>query len=421
MISWLSFYFYRLILAPTGIFLIRLAHPVLRGKLRDIWNDRQQKWPELSARPIWIHAASGEIEYAKPLLRALKEQWPQRNILLTYTSPSVKGLMRNVLGVDALVPLPWDLPLQMQKFFKHFQPEYLLVARSDVWPEMIYQARQNKVPAMMFAATFAAGSSRRWFFLGPLTRFTFNQLKCISCVSIEDASEIRKLGVKCQIEISGDTRYDQVLWRLRNPAPCREELRPNSRPVLVAGSTWPDDENILLPAVRAFLQKGGRLILAPHEIGEQRMQDLVLDLSALGYTWTRYSKAEKWGSEKVLVIDQIGVLPEMYMWGDFAFVGGSFSARVHSVMEPLAAGLPVIVGPFHLNNREAIHFQDVQLLENSTLPAVNVVQDTLELEEVLKKLMAMLPQLPERKKWLQDRIREKQGATAEVLKLAGLV
>jgi 3-deoxy-D-manno-octulosonic-acid transferase len=381
--SWLSFAAYRLLML-LAVPLLLIFRPVSRGKFREFLQDRQtHAWLPLPGRTLWIHASSGEIEYAKPLIRALKTQWPQRPLLVTYFSPSAKKLMRNVSGVDAFVALPWDRPSFLQKFIRHFKPEALLIARTDVWPELAYQCKKNDIPAYLFSATFHRGSSRNRFFSQALTRFAFHQLTEIFCVSESDLKDIQALGVKVKISATGDTRYDQVAWRLAHPHQIKNELRPASRKnILVAGSTWPQDEKILLPGALDFLKNGGRLILAPHEVNEERILSIEKNLADLGLTWQRYSRSQAW-RESVLLLDQIGCLQEIYLWGELAFVGGSFKSRVHSVMEPLAAGLPVILGPYFQNNREAIQFLNVK---DTYCSAISIVHNQVEFSQTLKHL-----------------------------------
>jgi 3-deoxy-D-manno-octulosonic-acid transferase len=140
---------------------------------------------------------------------------------------------------------------------------------------------------------------------------------------------------------------------------------------LILGSTWPQDEAVWIPAFCELLRKGnlGRVILAPHEISSQRLEDIQNQLRAQQVTFCLYStlsnsSLQNETSYKVLILDQIGILPEIYAFGDIAFVGGSFRGKVHSVMEPLAWGLPVATGPFFSNNREALDFSKKTFSKN---------------------------------------------------------
>jgi 3-deoxy-D-manno-octulosonic-acid transferase len=425
-ISWISFFFYRSLFIPSALFILRVARSFVPEKIQTMIEERESpNWTQLPSRPIWIHASSGEIEYAKPLIRSIKERWPQRVILVTYFSPSAKKLFKSLGNVDAVIPLPWDDKKKVKQFLAHFKPEIFLIARTDVWPEFAYQTRKAGIPSILFAATFATESKRQGLFSSPLTRFAFNQLSLIDCVSEEDAAGIRHVGTRTEIQVTGDTRYDQVLWRLQNPVPLSQEFTPpvvasfagqeKKRVVFVAGSTWPQDEAVILPALVEFTKTHGRVILAPHEVSPERIQKLAEKLKDLGLSCLIYSHACEWpetaSSAEVLLIDQIGSLQEIYAWGDIAFVGGSFKDKVHSVMEPLAAGLPVMVGPLHSNNREALHFQHV-LIEKK--PAVQVVSDSDDVRQAL--LQWNLQNLTTVRGPLKAKVSAKAGATHQLLK-----
>lgn len=424
MTSWIFFGLYRFFLIPTAIFLLKIFRPFLGEKLKLMIEERNTPtWPEAQASPIWIHASSGEIEYAKPLIREIKNQWPQRPILMTYFSPSAKKLIERVEGLDLIVPLPWDHRQDMKRFIQHFHPEILFIARTDVWSECVYQAKQKDIPAILFSATLTENSSRIGFFTKYLTQFALDQLTEIHCVSEDDANQIRMLDVKTPIEVTGDTRYDQVLWRLENPHATRDIFKPTTHPILVAGSTWPQDEKELLPTLPKFTSQGGKVILAPHEVSESHITSLEKQLTELNLKFCRYSNSSDWSDKNVLILDQVGVLAEVYAWGDFAFVGGSFKDRVHSVMEPLAAGLPVLVGPHHSNNREALYFQNIVISksQNDIIFGVQSVANSDEISDQLERLSKTLKRTPEMHKTLQNKIQSLTGATAKIVRKLSLL
>lgn len=378
------FFVYRYLGLPFALGVLKLFSDFFPAKIQEMISDRSaQNLQSLPARPIWIHAASGEIEYAKSVIRSLKEEFPQTPILVTYFSPSAKKLIQRFPGIDLGMALPWDQPSDLEKFLNFYQPRICLIARTDVWPEMAKALKKRKIPSALFAATFSNQSSRKGFFSSSLNRVALNSLSEIFCVSEDDKSNLLALGIKTPLHVTGDTRFDQVLHRLQMPNPVRTELRPSSETkVFVCGSTWPEDEEILLAAFPHWLAMGGKIILAPHEIATDRMNLLEAQLKAKSWTVSRYTAAKNWDSQ-VLLIDQIGALQELYSWGHLAFVGGSFKEKVHSVMEPLCVGIPVCVGPHHTNNREALQFQFVVL--ESGLFAVNVVQNSHDLSLVMEK------------------------------------
>lgn len=362
LIDLLVFAIYRFFLLPLALRVLKAVRKWLPSKLQEMIQDRGfQNLQALGARPIWIHASSGEIEYAKSVIRALKEKFPQTPVLVTYFSPSAKKLIQKFPGIDLAMALPWDRRQDLQKFLSFYKPRACLIARTDVWPEMAYQIKKQRIPSLLFSATLASGSSRRGLFASSLNRLALNSLDLIYCVSLSDEENFRDLGVKTPIEINGDTRFDQVLHRLNQPNPVDTGLAPAvGEKIFICGSTWPQDEEILFAAWPFWIQKGGRVIVAPHEVSSARLTQIETQLQKQGLSFQRYSAGGSWKSS-VLIVDQIGILQEIYTWGTLAFVGGSFKDKVHSVMEPLCVGLPVLLGPYHQNNREALHFQHVVL------------------------------------------------------------
>lgn len=352
-------------------------------------------------RPIWIHCASGEFEYAKPVIKRLKKV-SDAPILVTYFSPSIKKAIENFPGVDLSCPLPWDRPDDWEKFFKHHRPQVLLIARTDTWPEMLRQAKLHNVPSLLFSATLVANSGRAKAGSRVFSKFVFKNLDAIYCVTSDDKRIFSELGCADKTTVVGDTRYDQVIERLQNPKPISDLIGNSVLPVLVAGSTWPEDEAVLIPALASNRSKI-RAILVPHEPHLDHVKELERAAKAAGLSVERYSKLTSPWTSDILVVDQMGILAELYLKGNFAFVGGSFKKTVHSVMEPLGAGCNTLVGPLHLNNREAISFQ--QLVSPMGIPAVLVALDSNDCAKKLALLAALPPQaLQANKSFIQNEI-----------------
>ncbi len=367
------FLFYRRIFVPLVTLILFISRPLARGKLQIISQERNQDWwihvknPGTTLlAPIWIHAASGEIEYARPLIREFKKHFPEIPIVVTYSSPSAKKILTKMKEVDAWGPSPWDSITACQKFLDRVQPQAVYFARTDVWPEISYQLKLKKIPAILFSATFAKTSSRLKGLTRFLTIWTLDQLSQVFVVSMDDQTYLQDCGFKNSV-VAGDTRYDQVFYRLAHPLKLNENSRPAAdSKILVAGSTWPEDEKVLLDwFVQSHLKNSAQLLLAPHEISRDRLEKIKNFLISKKIDCQFYSENKPWTSP-VLIVDQIGILAELYTWGTAAFVGGSFRKQVHSVMEPLACGLPVCVGPFHQNNREALEFQDISWPTNGS-------------------------------------------------------
>lgn len=350
---------YRLLVAPAmtfAFFLIAPFHPKLRSVLKSKLKSRTPFQPDFP--PVWIHAASGEFEYAKSVIREIKAAEPRTPVVVTYSSATFVKSIENFPGVDASFALPLDLPGPCRSFLQKLKPKYLLISRTDLWPEMLFQAQRYHVPVVLFAYTQKSLSEMSWP-ARRLRRWLLNYVSQIHCVTKQDADNVKALGIHKPIVVMGDPRYDQVQFRLKNPKALPEKLKP-ARPALVAGSTWPQDEDVLIEGLSPALKaKKLQLILVPHEPTPAHLKPLEARLEQAGLSYKRYSDGVDWSAQDVLLVDQVGVLAELYQWGHMAFVGGSFKSSVHSVMEPLGAGLVTLVGPHFKNNREALEFVNV--------------------------------------------------------------
>jgi len=418
-----AFYFYKLFLVPLAYIILQLMRPFLGGKLREMVEDKNHGFYKIKhagneqkiadARPIWIHAASGEIEYARPVIRELKRQYPDVPILVTYSSPSAKRILEGLHDVDVWASLPWDVDFMVENFIRRWNPRFLLFSRTDVWPVLVSIAKKQNIPTALFSATFADNSSRLKGFTRYLTRYALNHLSEIHCVSAEDIQNLQDLHLHVPVLASGDTRFDQVFHRLENPKALKNELIPSPEDfIFIAGSTWPEDEAVLLPALAKLKHIYVRVIIAPHETTAEHLQHLENRMQELGLSFARYSQATSWNPKDILLIDQVGILAELYTWGDIAFVGGSFKKQVHSVMEALAAGLPVMVGPFHRNNREALFYQKKNYSSGMIVQVVHSSDDIVVLLERMKKLQEQIPHIKEE---IRAEIGKNRNSTLRVL------
>jgi 3-deoxy-D-manno-octulosonic-acid transferase len=370
-----------------------------------------------SENTVWIHCASGEFEYAKPVITLLKQEDPTAFVLVTYFSTSFVKAIAHFPGVDAYCPLPWDTPGALKEFLAYHKPKTLLVARTDVWPEMARQAHLANVRSLLFSATLTSKSGRARGLGKWMSKATFSNLTSIFAVSDDDTKQFEELSLpKTKIVKAGDTRYDQVLERLSKPKPLKESLFASQGqqglPVVVCGSTWPEDEAQILTAI-AELKGQARFIVVPHEPDEAHLVELEERLSSLGLKSCRYSKSETWQND-VLLIDTIGILAELYLKADYAFVGGSFKKNVHSVMEPLAAGCLTLVGPFHSNNREALAFR--QLPVSGSEARLTMVTEVSSSSAIVKTITeAKKVPLEALKREIQNEVRARTGASRKVV------
>lgn len=444
----MTLFFYDL-LAPLGRVLFRITVAALRilgvkrgTKLIETLNLRyagDRPAYELvpidrfrTQRPIWIHAASGEFEYAKPIIRELQKI--SQPVFVTYFSPTYKKNIENFPGVTAATALPLESRSELRSMINRINPKALLISRTDTWPNMLRETAAAKIPTLLFSATFHEGSKRIGFFAKSLTKATFHLINEVQCVSSSDKALLAQIGIQ-QVKVCGDTRYDQVIARIESAAESMHGKLPSvissclGKMVLTAGSVWEEDIDALLPAISEIKAALGSsdsctFLLVPHEID----QDLIAKTLKLARTRglavqvlsdLEASKALPSACD-VLIVDRVGILAELYLLGQFAFVGGSFRKTVHSVMEPLAAGCLTHVGPLHRNNREAIEFQSEVAEERLSWSSVTGSKSSHELSRQMTAMMEAYLKLSSAEREdirliIRDQVKARGGATEAVL------
>jgi 3-deoxy-D-manno-octulosonic-acid transferase len=326
----------------------------IRARYRD-WGAASR---DVSRPLLWMHAPSvGEGLQARPVLELARQRRSDAQLAYTYYSPSALSFART-LDVDFRDYLPFDTPGDARAVLDALRPTALVFSKLDVWPVITASARERGVRLGLISATLSRTSSRRSRTAGALLREAYAALEVVGAIDDADADRLVELGVRPQvISVTGDTRYDQV-WlraqRVDRSSPMLERLR-GQRPTIVAGSTWPADEAVLLPAFSALraADVDARLIIAPHEPTLDHVTRIVDWAKRAELQVARLDDANQ-GTADVVVIDRVGVLGELYALADLAFVGGGFhSAGLHSVLEPAAFGTPVMFGPRNEASRDA--------------------------------------------------------------------
>ncbi len=312
---------------------------------------------------VWMHAPSvGEGLQAKPVLETLRAEHPDWQLAFTFFSPSAERLAKN-LPVDVADYLPLDRPSEVSAVLDALQPTALVYSKLDVWPELTLAAARRGVRLGLISATVAPHSSRlRW----PTRQWSapaYRALDRVGTISEEDGERLELLGARADvIAVTGDTRYDSVAERAERLDKTREPLArlTTTAPdtfTIVAGSTWPSDEAVLLPAFADLLHQlpNARLLLAPHEPNPDHLAGIADRLKQLKLPRpVRLSQLEHAKPSPVIVVDRVGILADLYALGDTAFVGGGFHrAGLHSVLEPAVFGVPIIFGPHWRMSRDA--------------------------------------------------------------------
>jgi len=312
---------------------------------------------------VWVHAPSvGEGLQAKPVLEALRAEAPSWQLAYTFFSPSAERLART-LPADVADYLPLDRPVDVAAVLDALKPTALVFSKLDVWPELTLAAARRGVKLGLISATVAPTSSRlRWPTRG-WAEPAYRALDRIGTISEADGRRLEQLGARrSALQVTGDTRYDSVAERAerfdrtRDPF-ARLAIAPAGTFTIVAGSTWPADEAVVLPAFVDLVAQvpSARLVLAPHEPNPDHLAGITQLAAKLGLPRpVRLSQVEHASAAPVIVVDRVGILADLYALADVAFVGGGFHrAGLHSVLEPAVFGVPVAVGPHWQMSRDA--------------------------------------------------------------------
>ncbi len=322
---------------------------------------RLATWAERSrdrSRPlVWFHASSvGEGLQAESVLLDLRRLHPEAQYVYTHFSPSAEALARR-LPVDAADYLPYDLPVAAEQLLGTLAPSLIVFSKLDLWPELATRAAAHGVGVAMVAATVSAGSGRLRWPARVLLREGYRAVGLAAAVSDEDAVRLARLGVGSdRIRVLGDPRFDSVVQRIAGIDRDEPLLRfGGGAPTMVAGSTWPGDEAVLLHAFAPLYacRPDARLILVPHEPTAAHLRAVEEAVRRAGLPApVRLSAAP--GPAPLLLVDRVGALATLYGGGTMAYVGGGFGrAGLHSVLEPAAWGIPVAFGPRWGQSRDA--------------------------------------------------------------------
>lgn len=313
------------------------------------------------SRPlVWFHAPSvGEGLQATPVMSLLREQRADVQLAYTHFSPSAAAFAQRT-PADFRDYLPFDIATDMRLALDALAPAALIFSKLDVWPVLVAEAVQRGVALGMISATLAESSGRRSGLAAAVSRDAYAALQAVGAIDEADAARLVEIGVRASvIRVTGDTRYDQVWARAQQAmtaAPWLTRFRDGKRVTLVAGSTWPADESVLLPAWRKVCAQWPgalRLIIAPHEPTPAHLAPIEAWAAQSELRCVRLDAVGD-ATADVVLVDRVGVLGDLYAVGDVAFVGGGFhDAGLHSVLEPAAFGSPVVFGPRFRNSRDA--------------------------------------------------------------------
>ena len=380
------------LLYTLGILLAALlGHPKAKQWVAGRWQQRKAYIPRTVDAPkerwVWFHAASlGEFEQGRPVIEALKQAHPEYKILLSFFSPSGYEVRKNYAYADEVLYLPADMPWNASKWVRHHHFVAAFFIKYEFWFNYMRALKKAGIPLFYISLIL----NEKSFFFKPYGKWFRRQLDAVTHFFVQDEDTVALLhnvGYD-NVTLCGDTRFDRVAAIAEQAKPFPEVERfVAGRKCIIAGSTWPPDERLL----NDFLPKlpdDYCLIVAPHDVSESHVErikamfpqaTLYTEWSALSPCHTEAQPSVSMCGNKVLVVNTIGILSQLYQYARFVYIGGGFGVNIHNIQEPVTFGCPVVFGPKHKSFKEAV---DLVALQGAFS-----VRDAAELEAIFLRLM----------------------------------
>ena len=307
---------------------------------------------------LWFNVSSlGEFEQARPVIEGVKKDFPGYKILLTFFSPSGYELKKDYPLADYVFYLPLDTPRNASRFLDIVKPDKVFFVKYEFWFNFLNELKKREIPTYIFSALFRPSQ----LFFRPWGKWFRKALGAYTHIFVQNQSSfdiLQKFGFE-NVSISGDTRLDRVSQIARSAAdlPKLEKFCAGNK-VIVAGSTWPEDEAIFLRFVNEC-NHCVKFVIAPHEVNPDSLGRITALLQKPFILYSSESSAKQLKDAEVLIVDGYGYLVSVYRYAEIAYIGGGFTTGIHSILEPAVYGMPVVFGPDYHKFHEA--FEMIQL------------------------------------------------------------
>lgn len=326
------------------------ARLMLEGQSRTFDTLRDNLEPD--GNYIWVHASSlGEFEQGRPLIERIKRETPDARILLSFFSPSGFEVRKDYPLADIVVYMPFDIPALVKQFLDLVKPAVAIFVKYEFWGNYLMELERRGVPTYVVSAIFR----RSQVFFKPWGGMFRRILQCFMTLFVQNEQSrelLASIGIT-RVVVAGDTRLDRVadVMNDKREFPAIEALKGENTPLLIAGSTWPADEDIIIPFFNNHPEC--KMVLAPHEFDRDRLMALKERFTRPVSLYSETSPEQARGLD-CIIVDSFGVLSAMYRYATMAYVGGGFGSGIHNVCEPAVYGIPVLFGPNYRRFREAV-------------------------------------------------------------------
>jgi 3-deoxy-D-manno-octulosonic-acid transferase len=355
---------------------------------------------------IWIHCASlGEFEQGRPLLEKLKADpsFRKAKFLLTFFSPSGYEIRKDYKGADWVFYLPMDGPRNAKRFLEIVNPSLVIFVKYEFWFYYLKKIKYRNIPLILVSALFWKEMSFfKWY--GAMQRKMLSRFDHLFVQDQKSKQLLDNIGLSSITSISGDTRFDRVIDIAEGaePLPLIEQFIGGNK-TIIAGSTWPEDEEVLKHSLNALNIPSLKLIMAPHEISEKHLASI----TELFPGSIRYSQLGSNTESKFLIIDNIGLLSRLYKYATITYIGGGFGKGIHNSLEAAVYAKPVIFGPVFHKFKEA-----ADLINKAGAFTISSAEESIK---VVGQLLADEKKLNETGKRAGDYVYSNWGATNRII------
>lgn len=399
------------ILIATAYFFLRII-ALFNKKIKLFVQGRKQIFHKLSSinkndKVIWLHASSlGEFEQGRPIIEQLKKQFSNYKIVVTFFSPSGYEIRKNYNLAEIVCYLPFDTKTNVRKFVQQLHPNLAIFIKYEFWPNLLSELKKNNIETILVSGIFRENQS----FFKPYGSWMRNKLTAFNHFFVQNTSSkelLNSIGFT-NVSVSGDTRFDRVFKILQqnNSLDFISDFK-NKKHLLVAGSSWKEDEELLINYINNEASEEEKFIIAPHNINKKNCAELKKSILKKAVLFSE-KEQQNLGDFQVFIIDTIGILTKIYSYADVAYVGGGLSTGLHNILEPATFGIPVIFGGYQYDKfKEA-----TDLVSLGGCKAVKNQQEFTNLIKILYSDSFFRKRLGEiNKKYVKDNV----GATDLIL------
>ena len=339
------------------------------NKKAKLWVDGRKNWEQQIANKIkpsdkvlWVHCSSlGEFEQGRPVIEALKENYPNHKIAVSFFSPSGYEIRKNYTGADVIFYLPLDTKANAEKLINVLHPELLVLVKYEYWFNLITALHQKNIPTIVVSAIFRESQN---FFKKEGNNWFAQKLNLISHFFIQNQKSkilLDSIGIQ-QSTLAGDTRFDRVkqIVHQNNQLDFMDQFKNDSK-LIVVGSSWPKDEELFIQLINEKLNKDWKILFAPHNLHEKEIEAFTTKLSVpiIKFSDLNSTSSEDLNQAKVFILNTIGILSKVYAYADITYIGGGFGAGIHNTLEAVTYGNPVVFGPKYKKFQEAVDLIEV--------------------------------------------------------------